>query len=72
MRKTPMLLSPFNSQADVFAGVCLAAKRSCSKTPLRRSHHRTSTDVDLKFLPYAERSLTQRHTPRYCATLQSA
>jgi hypothetical protein len=64
VRKTPMLLCPCNSQADVLARVCLAAKRSCSKTPWHRRHHRKSTSVDLKFLPHAELFRLRRTTLR--------
>jgi hypothetical protein len=71
MIKTTSLLSFFNSQGALYPGVCLAGKRSCSKTPLHRSHHRKSTGVDLNRLPNATLSLTKRHTPRYSATFKS-
>jgi len=66
-----MLLSPFNSQADVSAEVCLLKPKSCSQAQLLPSHHRKSSGVDLNLLPSAERSLTKRHTARDCATFKS-
>jgi hypothetical protein len=36
MRKIHMLLNPFISQPDVFAGVCLSARRSGCETRLHR------------------------------------
>ena len=71
MRKTQMLLSPFNSQPAVFARVCLLAPKSGSKTPLHRSHHRKSTNVELNLLPLLDLSLTHHHPRRRSATLKS-
>ena len=72
MRKTQMLVDPFNSLLAVFAQLCLLIPRSRCQAPLHRRHHRKSTSVDLNLLPYAELSLTKRDTPRSTAILQSA
>jgi hypothetical protein len=72
LRKTQMLVDPFNSLLAVFAELCLLIPKNRCQTPLHRHHHRKSTSVDLNLLPYAELSLTKRHTPRSTAILQSA
>jgi len=72
MRKTQMLLNPFNSLRPLFARVCLPTPRSGCEASLNRRHHRKSASTDLNVLPYAELSLTKPHTPRSTATLQSA
>ena len=46
MRKTQPLLSLFNSQPAVFAGVCLPEEISCSEASLDRLNDRkTSTSI---------------------------
>jgi len=71
MRKTQLLLNPFNSLRPLFARVCLPTPRSDCEASLNRRHHRNSTSIDLNLLPYAELSLTKPPTPRSTAALQS-
>jgi len=71
VRKTQPLLSPFNSQADVFAQVYQLKPKSCSQALVHCSHHRKSSGVDLDVLSYAERSLTKRHAARCSVTFKS-
>jgi hypothetical protein len=47
MRKIQMLLNPFISQPDVFAGVYLPARRSGCETPLHRGNHAKLTSLEL-------------------------
>ena len=47
MRKIQMLLNPFISQPDVFAGVYLPARRSGCETRLHRGNHAKPTSVEL-------------------------
>jgi hypothetical protein len=80
MTKTQPPVSPFNSQPAVFPWVCLPTdrqaglpvQRSGSQAPLRRRHHRKSIGAERDLHPYADLSLTKRHTLRGCAALQSA
>jgi hypothetical protein len=50
MRKTQMLLRPFNSQPAVFARVYLPVPKTGSKAALHRRHHGKSISVELDFI----------------------
>jgi hypothetical protein len=54
MRKIQMLLNPFISQPDVFAGVYLPARRSGRETRLHRGNHAklTSSNSTLTDSPF--------------------
>jgi hypothetical protein len=47
MRKIQILLNPFISQPDVFAGVYLPARKSGYETRLHRANHANPTRVEL-------------------------
>jgi hypothetical protein len=72
VRKTQMLSYLLSSQPAVFARVYLPVRRTDCEAPSQCGNHGKSVGVQLNLLPYAELSLTKRHTPRRCNTLQSA
>jgi hypothetical protein len=71
MRNREPLLSPFISQPAVFAGVYLLTPKSGSHAASNRRHHGKAIAAELNLHPLIDLSLTKRHNPRCCATLQS-
>ena len=80
MSKIHSLVNPFHSQPALFARVCLPApwqaglpwRRTSSEATLHLGNNGKSIGVELNLHPYADLSLTRRHTLRCSATLQNA